>query len=112
MARKLALVALLLLAACGGTTGTITGEDLSAELGCVPCHGEEDTSIGPALAGLWGTEVLLEDGRSVIADEAYVRRAITDPDSDIVPGYSSSMPRYGLTDEELGALVEYMRSLE
>ncbi|MGD2103117.1 MAG: cytochrome c [Acidimicrobiia bacterium] len=112
MARGLGLVAILLLAACGGTSGQLTGEELAADLGCVPCHGDEDTNVGPTLAGLWGTEVLLEDGRSVIADEAYVRRAITDPDSDVVPGYESSMPRYGLTDEELDVLVEYVRSLE
>lgn len=112
MARRLGLVALLLLAACGGTSDTLTGEELSAELGCVPCHGDEDTSLGPALTGLWGSEVLLEDGRSVIADEAYVKRAITDPEADMVPGYDSSMPRYGLTDDELDALAEYIRSLQ
>lgn len=111
MARRLGVLALLVLTACGGQRAALTGQELAADVGCLSCHGEVDSSVAPTLNGLWGTEVVLEDGRSVTVDEAYVRRAITDPSADVVEGFRAVMPTFGLSDDEVDRLVEYVGSL-
>lgn len=108
------LVTLLALVtvACGGDDGAEqTLDALAADVGCQGCHSAEDTAIAPSLHGIWGTDVTLEDGSTVIVDEAYVRRSITDPGADVVEGYGPNMPRFPLDDEEVGTLVEWVRSL-
>lgn len=101
----------LLIAACAGGREELTGARLADEVGCFACHGATATDMAPTLDGLWGDDVLLEDGRTVVADEAYVRRAITDPQADIAAGYKARMPTFGLSDSEVDRLVDYVRSL-
>lgn len=113
MMLKRLLIAVLLLAACSGGGGTegLTGEQLAGEVGCLSCHTDRDTSAAPTLVGIWGTEVQLADGRTVTADEEYVRRSITEPGSDIVDGYNPIMPTLPLEDDEVDRLVDWVRSL-
>ncbi len=68
---------------------------------------------GPNLQGVFGKPVLLEDGRTVTADENYIRESILDPGAKIVNGYKPVMPTFqGLVSEEqLNALVAYVKSL-
>ncbi|MEZ4728562.1 MAG: cytochrome c oxidase subunit II [Caldilineaceae bacterium] len=89
------------------------GEQLFVNLGCNTCHLPTGRGIGPALVGLFGSEVELESGETLVADAQYIRRSILDPRSQIVAGYPSVMPTYeGQIDEqELFSLVEYIRSL-
>ncbi|GIW40241.1 MAG: cytochrome c oxidase subunit 2 [Candidatus Binatia bacterium] len=98
-----------------GATETVVarGEQLFRELGCASCHAEVSGARGPSLRGLFGSRVELADGRVVVADEAYVRESILDPQAKIVRGYEPVMPTFsGLVDEEgLLALVAYVRSL-
>lgn len=49
--------------------------------------------------------------RTVTVDEEYVRRSITNPESDIVDGYNPMMPALPLDDDEVDRLVEWVRSL-
>src|SRR5712675_1888529 len=99
----------------GGSTGPLSasGEKIFAELGCVTCHRNDSQGRGPNLQGLFGKEVLLEGGRTVRADENYVRESILDPGAKIVNGYKPVMPTFqGLVSEEqLNALVAYVKSL-
>jgi cytochrome c oxidase subunit II len=99
----------------GGTTGPLsaTGEKVFAELGCVTCHRSDTQGRGPNLQGVFGKPVLLEDGRTVTADENYVRESILDPGAKIVSGFKPVMPTFqGLVSEEqLNALVAYVKSL-
>src|SRR5450432_739902 len=99
----------------GGTTGPLsaTGEKMFAELGCVTCHRSDAQGRGPNLQGVFGKPVLLEDGRTVTANENYVRESILDPGAKIVNGYKPVMPTFqGLVSEEqLNALVAYVKSL-
>jgi cytochrome c oxidase subunit 2 len=67
--------------------------------------------MAPTLDGVWGDDVLSEDGRTVVADEAYVRRAITDPQAYIAAGYRERVPTFELSDSEVDRLVDYVRSL-
>jgi len=110
MARRLGVIALVALTACGGPSGS-PGEEVFYEFACQACHGDEDSTAGPTLNGLWGSEVLLEDGRSVTADEAYVRRAITDPLAEVRAGYRTVMPGFPLSDGDVDTLMDYIRSL-
>src|SRR4029077_12759296 len=68
---------------------------------------------GPNLQGTYGKQVLLEDGRTVVADDNYVRESILNPTAKIVAGFKPVMPTFqGLvTDEQLNALVAYVKSL-
>jgi cytochrome c oxidase subunit 2 len=99
----------------GGTTGplSVSGEKIFAELGCVTCHRTDTQGRGPNLQGVFGKPVLLEDGRTVTADENYIRESILDPGAKIVNGFKPVMPTFqGLVSEEqLNALVAYVKSL-
>jgi len=90
-----------------------TGQQVFSQLGCVTCHRDQGPGRGPSLAGLYGRPVQLEDGRTVTADENYIRESILDPGAKIVSGYKPVMPTFqGLVSEEqLNALVAYVKSL-
>jgi len=89
------------------------GKQLFASLGCATCHRFDVQGRGPNLQGVFGKPVLLEDGRTVIADENYVRESILNPTAKIVSGFKPVMPTFqGLvSDEQLNALVAYVKSL-
>ncbi len=99
----------------GGSTGPLsaTGEKVFAELGCATCHRSDAQGRGPNLQGLFGKPVRLQDGRTVVADENYIRESILDPGAKIVNGYKPVMPTFQglLSEEQLNALVAYLKSL-
>jgi cytochrome c oxidase subunit 2 len=99
----------------GGTSGPLSasGEKIFAELGCVTCHRTDTQGRGPNLQGVFGKPVLLADGRTVTADENYIRESILDPGAKVVNGFKPVMPTFqGLVSEEqLNALVAYVKSL-
>lgn len=93
------------------------GRQLVSEHGCTGCHTTDGTpSTGPTLQGLYGSTETLSDGSTAEVDEEYLRTAIVDPDAQIVHGYPAGvMPGdYGeqLSDDEVDAILEYLRSLE
>jgi cytochrome c oxidase subunit 2 len=100
-----------------GKTGdepmSVSGERLFTQMNCMSCHGE----WAPTMAGLYMSNVKLSDGRTVVADESYIRRSILDPGADIVEGFQSNssvlMPSFQgtLTEEQIEQLVEYIKSL-
>ena len=92
---------------------SVAGERIFAELGCSTCHRADTQARGPNLQGIFGHPVLLQDGRTVTADENYIRESILDPGSQIVSGFKPVMPTFqGLVSEEqLNALVAYVKSL-
>jgi cytochrome c oxidase subunit 2 len=99
----------------GGTTGPLsaTGEKVFAELGCVTCHRGDGQGRGPNLQGVFGKPVELADGRTVTADENYLRECILNPGAKRVKGFQPIMPTFqGLVSEEqVNALVAYVKSL-
>lgn len=115
MRRHLAvLAAVMAIAACSGDAAggdPISGEAVAGDLGCVACHTDTDTDLGPTWNGIWGSSVELEDGSIVTVDEAYVRRSIEEPQAEIVAGYGASMPLIPMSEEEKSALVDYIESL-
>jgi cytochrome c oxidase subunit 2 len=91
-----------------------TGRAVASRRGCLNCHTlDGQPQIGPTWAGLYESQVHLTDGRTIVADEAYLTRSMMDPQVDIVAGYKGVMPTYrGAIDEpEVAALVEFIKSL-
>jgi cytochrome c oxidase subunit II len=90
------------------------GEKLFAEKACTTCHVANGTGRAPSLNGLYGAKVLLADGSTVTADEAYIRESILDPKAKIVAGYQPLMPAFQgqLTEEQILSLTAYIRSLQ
>jgi protein SCO1 len=88
------------------------GEKLFKTIGCAACH--DQPRVAPPLAGLFGSEVMLDDGKSVKADDAYLRDAITRPGVKLVAGYLRLMPSYSghITGQQIDQLVAYIKSLK
>jgi cytochrome c oxidase subunit 2 len=88
------------------------GFALYRRLGCSGCHEPGSTVHAPPLDGLAGRTVQLQDGRSVLADDAYLRDSILLPRRDVAAGYEPIMPSYAgqASEEDLLALVAYLHS--
>ena len=96
-----ALCAVAALAGCSAETQlsaeAALGREIAQDRGCLACH--EAGRVGPDWSGLLDSEVVLEGGTTVLADDAYLRRAIREPGADIVAGYAVNMPKNTLTDD-------------
>lgn len=90
-----------------------SGAELFAAKTCGTCHRPDSDLQGPQLAGLFGREVELADGSTVVVDETYVRESILDPTAKIVQGYQPLMPTYKgqLSEEEILQLIIYVKTL-
>jgi len=89
------------------------GQQIFMSLGCSTCHRFDTQGRGPNLMGLYNKPVLLEDGRTVNADENYIRESILNPGAKVVSGFKPIMPTFqGLVSEDqLNALLAYIKSL-
>ncbi len=102
----------------GGGAGEMSmsarGQKTFQELACHTCHMEDAGGRGPSLRGLFGSQVKLADGTTVVADEAYLRESILNPQAKLVAGYQPLMPTFqGLVNEEaLMGLIEFVKSLQ
>ena len=91
------------------------GREVASEKGCLSCHTVDGQKhIGPTWRGLYGSTVVLRDGRTLVADPAYLTRSMMEPATDIVSGFDDVMPSYEgrLDSSEAAAIVEFIRSLE
>jgi cytochrome c oxidase subunit II len=91
----------------------VTGEKLFTEMGCSTCHRSDGQGRGPNLVGVFGNPVALEDGRTVTADENYLRQCILNSRDQVVKGFPLIMPVFQgqLSEEQVNALVAYIKSL-
>jgi cytochrome c oxidase subunit 2 len=90
------------------------GEKLFSDLACITCHKADSTGRGPSLIGVFGSTVTLADGRTVVADENYIRESIMNSQAKVVQGYQPIMPVFqGMVSEEnLMQLLAYVKSLK
>jgi cytochrome c oxidase subunit II len=100
----------------GGAEGSMAsqGEKLFQQLGCSTCHLLDEQGRCPIMRGVYGSQVLLDDGRTILADDAYVRESILNPNAKIVSGFHKDvMPTFQgqVTEENLLQLIEYIKSL-
>lgn len=85
------------------------GEKLATEQGCMGCHGFAASPLGPSWAGIYGRQTRFTDGTELSADEAYLTESIRQPAARIVEGYANVMPPYDLSDQQIAALIAYMK---
>jgi cytochrome c oxidase subunit 2 len=99
----------------GATTASpvAAGEKLFQDLACATCHLPAGQGRGPVLAGIYGKQIELQGGGTVMADDAYLRESIVNPQAKVVAGFQPIMPTFqGLvTEEQLLQLIAYVRSL-
>ncbi|HTL47723.1 MAG TPA: cytochrome c oxidase subunit II [Verrucomicrobiae bacterium] len=93
---------------------TVSGKELFQKNRCNTCHHAESGALGPDLAGVFGNPVQLADGRTVTADENYIRESIVKPNAKIVAGYTPMMPTFQgqLGEEEILQIISYLKSLK
>ena len=89
------------------------GGKLFQDLACNTCHRPDAQGRGPVLQNLFGKQVSLQSGETVVVDEAYVRESILMPSAKVTAGFQPIMPTFqGLVSEEgLLQLIEYVKSL-
>jgi cytochrome c oxidase subunit 2 len=90
------------------------GAKLFSNLRCMDCHHADNSGRGPSLKGLPDRRVVLDNGRGVNADDAYLRESILLSNAKIVRGYQAIMPAFqGVVDEdEILQLIAYIKSLK
>jgi cytochrome c oxidase subunit 2 len=96
------------------TTAVQNGEHLFSDMSCSTCHKADSTGRGPTLIGLFGSTVPLSDGRTVVADENYLRESILNSQAKVVQGYQPIMPAFQgqISEENLMQLMEYLKALK
>lgn len=89
------------------------GEKLFHSMGCSGCHAPPSDIAAPRLYGLYGHPVALASGQVIIADEAYLRDSIMQPEKQVVAGFVPVMPSFAnqIGEEELIKLIAYIKSL-
>lgn len=88
------------------------GKELATSSGCAGCHSfTGGRSAGPTWKGLYGTEVELTDGSTVVADEAYLRQSIMDPRSQTVKGFGTVMPKNRLSESQVALIISYIKAI-
>jgi cytochrome c oxidase subunit 2 len=97
------------------TNTTTSDQPLLEQYRCTSCHMPSDGSKGrgPSLVNLLGKKVQLEDGRTIEADENYIRESILRPNAKIVAGYPSLMPPYDgqISEEGINQLIAEIKAL-
>ena len=100
----------------GGPVGSMAqqGERLFEQLGCSTCHLLDRQGRSPSMRGLYGSRVQLADGKTILADAAYIRESILNPNAKIVTGYHPNvMPSFQgqISEEGILQLIVYIKSL-
>jgi uncharacterized membrane protein/mono/diheme cytochrome c family protein len=97
------------------------GGKLLAKKGCIACHSTDGSARpGPTFRGLYASSrtVTTNGGesngatRTVIADDAYIARALRDPDADVLLGFRGGvMPRFELDDADVASIARAIEAL-
>ena len=90
------------------------GKLLTVRNGCIGCHSVDGAKMtGPTWFKLYGSNVELADGTTVVADDAYITESILNSKAKEVAGFSPTvMPPYALTDEEISNIIAYFKTLK
>jgi cytochrome c oxidase subunit II len=83
--------------------------------GCLACHSiNGSTGVGPTFKGRFGTRDVVKRGsteRTIRLDAAYYRRAILEPQLEIVKGYPPVMPASDWAPGDFETVLAYLASL-
>lgn len=98
---------------------TANGKRIMTNIGCFACHTVDGNKlVGPSLKGIYGHEVKVKTGgetHTVTVDDEYLKRAILEPNADIVEGYSKGlMQSYQgqLSETDIAQIIEYIKTLK
>jgi len=101
-----------------GPTPGSEGLAIMKAQGCNACHSSDGTKIiGPSYLNLYGEkQVVIRDGKEITltVDDEYIKRAIYDPNIEIVKGYPSGLMqsyKTTLSDNDISKIIEYLKSL-
>jgi cytochrome c oxidase subunit 2 len=90
------------------------GKMFVTKTGCLQCHSEDGSAkTAPTFKELFGSQVPLTDGSTVLADENYIAESIFDPAAKVVRGYTVQMTTYRgrLKDHDVSAIIAYLKSI-
>lgn len=86
--------------------------------GCTLCHSSDGSKlVGPSFLNIFGEiQIVVRDGEEVqvTVDEAYIKKSIYDPNSEITKGYPKGlMQSYTdvVTEDEIAKIIEYLKTL-
>ncbi len=83
---------------------------------CLTCHSIDGSKlVGPTWLNVYGSQEIMEDGSTVIVDDAYIYESIREPALRIVEGYPPAMvPGLGenLSDEQIADIIAFIKSLK
>lgn len=92
------------------------GKELTIKKGCVACHSDDDSiKVGPSFKGVFGKKRELMDNSKILADENYIRESLMNPKAKVAKGFPDGvMPTFQgqISDDELAAIIEYLKGLE
>lgn len=87
------------------------GRALAQSKGCVACHSVNGAAgVGPTWKGLYGHTSTFADGSTATVDDAYLATEIREPQARVVKGFQPIMPKMPLTEDEVKALIAYIRA--
>lgn len=103
--------------AAAPTSAESTALGLLEKHDCVGCHTLDGTeAVGPTFKGIFGRRVVVTAGgqaKEIVIDEAYLRRAILEPNADMVKGSTANMPApENLSDADLKTIIDYLKTLK
>jgi cytochrome c oxidase subunit 2 len=101
-------------AAAAAQTPEGRGKALVAQNGCLGCHTIDGSrGTGPTWFNLYGEQVRLANGSTVVTDDAYIKESILNPQAKIVAGFESvQMPAFQFTDEQITDIIAYIKTLK
>ena len=87
------------------------------QTGCMACHSLDGSKlVGPSFKELSGSRTIIENGveRTITVDESYLKKSITDPNSQLVKGYAKGlMQSYEkiVSQEDIDLMTQYLLEL-
>lgn len=97
-----------------GKTYEEVGEILFNRHGCKACHSIDGTKlVGPSLKDVYGNTFETTTGETVLADDAYIKESILNPNASIIAGYEPVMTPYEgkINDKEIEAITAWLKSM-
>jgi cytochrome c oxidase subunit II len=102
------------LAGGGSESMASQGEKLFQQYGCSTCHLLDRQGRCPNLRNLYGNSVQLDNGRTVIADDSYIRESILNPNAKVVYAFKHDvMPTFDgqISEEGILQIIAFIKSL-